>query len=119
MSKVSENCWKALALIRKGWTKSRWSRLGRAKNGEFIQTYCAVGALEMAITGQVWKGSARDSRIVDESDALWATAKELFPDRCYGLCSIMDFNDHSMTTQEDIELVFEKTAIKYDEVLGD
>jgi hypothetical protein len=83
---------------------------------------CARGALLMATTGTLNMGyyaqCASDDRILGE------TARELFRGRVRDMDAvglqfdIVDFNNHPDTTLADMVQVFEKTAIRGDEVLN-
>ena len=81
---------------------------------------CAYGALNIAYSGNSQHTvfvSQGDDGWTSDSIALLQTAKALFPDRSLDYESLAVFNNHEDTTQEDLELVFEKTAVELGEMV--
>lgn len=98
--------WKALDILReRGMIK------GHLENENGV---CAIGALRLAMTDPPPHPVIIPPSITTQ---LGKIAGELFPGRSSVKNSVIGFNDHPDTTQEDLELVFEKTAIKQDELL--
>ncbi len=117
MQKQANRLWKALDLLRSGRMIKHFRNDG---NGG----YCALGLLDAVHTGDY-------ENYDDDVTALNKVADELFeprPPHAYaGLylggsagahSKLADFNNHPATTQADLELVFEKAAIRADEVLS-
>lgn len=56
-------------------------------------------------------------------DVVATVVREQYPDRCWRysvpLCVVTDFNDHPDTTQEEVERVLEKAALRLDEQVGE
>jgi hypothetical protein len=92
--------------------KDRLFFLGQEAEGPV----CAIGALNVAYNGIPLNGPSMSTRpYMDDRDALAQTATQLFPNRSNA--SIVTFNNHPDTTQDDLELVFEKTAAELGEPL--
>lgn len=74
---------------------------------------CAFGALNVATNGTShysdWTGGEYHSRLTD-------VACTLFPDRIGGgaFASAADVNNHSQTTQEDVELMLKHASYEWD-----
>jgi hypothetical protein len=131
---VKDSLWKGLDWLRAHGMTKFIREDGQHRN-------CALGVLDRvyANSGSYVKGSDYDQDV----NRLVATAMELFPAERFegwvpkglgygrgayavgegfmGLVNyarLANFNNHPDTTQADLELVFEKAAIKSDEVLS-
>ena len=113
---MGSKLWTALALVREGELCKRTRDNGSG-------AHCALGFLDEAygfncITRSTPE-TAKDVRLLAE------TLLELFPDRHNGYFGnvnrdgwiVADINNHGDTTQADIELAFEKAAIRCDELV--
>lgn len=114
--------WEALDLLRtKGMVK--WTRSDGVG-------HCALGLLDEVYRHQhVYRIDGYEKDV----GALNAVHRELFPGRAEAIfqgsyrhkgiyvgptTTLADFNNHPDTTQQDLEQVFEKAAIRTDEVLS-
>lgn len=78
------------------------------------EEFCSVGLLSFAMKGQV------DSTTGECGDLLANIIRENYPERVAGgeeasESVIIAFNDHSDTTFADVERVFEKAEVAWDE----
>lgn len=113
---LAEAARRALAVIdERGWAQ----RCQLSDDGRV----CASGAVAQACAGH--PHDMVDPRYAPLTERLSAVAVELFPDRAnrlivYGssyaaLPAIVCVNDHHDTTVEDVRVIFEKTAIYFEE----
>jgi hypothetical protein len=116
--------WEALDLVRKG------QRLAKGTRDDRRGGHCALGFLEVAYFGVAFHPQfpmANDgSPLAKDREVLGTVLMELFPERCSSIWAdgwvghtVASINNHPDTTLGDLELAFEKAAIRRDEVLSD
>ena len=114
-----------------------WEALDELRKGMMIKHrrddgtpghHCALGFLDKVYGRNFqdfWEDGHDKTTEGKKDDAVLAgIIKEHFPDRIEGCFfsgdnwTVANFNNHPLTTQTDLEMVFEKAAIKADEILS-
>lgn len=114
--------WEALVLVREG-------KMTKNIRSDGNGAHCALGFLEMAHYGEAFSLQFPimndGSEFAKDREALGAVMSEIFPKRSRGMSfsdwagySVASVNNHPDTTKEDLELVFEKAAIRRDELVA-
>lgn len=109
--------WNALVLVREG-------KMCKHTRDDGMGGHCALGFLDVAYNTA---GLARYADFVPEGkrdiEILASTMSDMFPDRmCLEFTDhhggiVAYINNHDDTTQDDLELAFEKAAIRRDELV--
>ena len=124
---MSESLWRALDLIRSGG-------MCKGMRSDPVGNHCALGFVDVVL-GRVTCNLREEAP--NEVKVLADCATSLFPERVdvmadvyncitariYGMefhpaAQLAAFNNHPDTTKDDLEVVFEKAAIRMDEVLS-
>jgi hypothetical protein len=115
---VDSKLWEALDLVR---SKNMTKRMRDDGQGG----HCALGFLDLAHYGEAhyWYDPTwiNTDEYLADWNVLGEVMIEMFPERAVPgamvSTNVASINNHVLTTKEDLELAFEKAAIRRDEIL--
>lgn len=108
---IDNGLWKAADYLREnGWVKGHLSQAGQ---------HCAIGGYAAAYGKNFGSNTSAatdwaNKNHPDEVKALASAIRELFPQRASGsdAGTVVTFNDHNSTTEEDVIKVFRVAGVK-------